>query len=163
MTNKGVYSKEESVQDINNRYLETIKQTVRDALKNIPEKDQLEALIGDDATFRIFNEFEGCYRIIFGSQIELLLELYKKNEYMPKYDVKKLFDEQMVKRKIDFDVDFDKWLGFLTAQGLVQAETVKSDLASLLLANETYRITDKGIAFLTFMMNRNYDPKNIGL
>lgn len=163
MTNKVVYSKEESVQDINNRYLETIKQTVRDALKNIPENEQMEALIGDDATFRIFNEFEGCYRIIFGSQIELLLELYKTNEYMPKYNVKKLFDEQMAKRKIDFDVDFDKWLAFLTTQGLIQAETNKSDLASLLAVNEMYRITDKGVAFLTFIMNRNYDTKNIGL
>lgn len=163
MTNKVVYPKEDTAQDINNRYLETVKQTIRNALKNIPEKEQVEALIGDDAAFRIFNEFEGCYRIIFGSQIELLLELYKTNEYMPKYNVKKLFDEQMTKRKIDFDVDFDKWLVFLTNQGLVQGKNIKADLASLLVANETYRITDKGVAFLTFIVNRNYDNKNIGL
>lgn len=163
MTNKTVYSKEDTVQNINNRYLESIKQIVRDALKPIPEKDQKEALIGDDATFRIFNEFEGCYRIIFGSQIELLLELYKTNEYMPKYDVKKLFDEQMTKRKIDFDVDFDKWLGFLTTQGLIKEEKVNTNLASLLSSGGLYRITDKGVAFLTFIVNRNYDTKNIGL
>lgn len=163
MTKKVVYSPEDTVQNINDRYLESVKRTVREALEKIPEKDRIEALVKDDAIFRIFSDFEVLYRIIFGSQIDLLMELYKNNTYMLKYDVRKLFEEQIKKRKIDFDVDFDKWLSFLITFGLVQEETDKSDMASLLLAGSTYRITDKGIAFLTFIANRDYDHKSIGL
>ena len=53
MTKKVVYSPEDTVQNINDRYLESVKRTVREALEKIPEKDRIEALVKDDAIFRI--------------------------------------------------------------------------------------------------------------
>jgi hypothetical protein len=163
MTKETVYSSEDTLQNINDRYLESVKQIVKEALEKIPEQDRIDALIKDDAMFRIFSDFEALYRIIFGSQIELLIELRKKNEYMPKYDIRKLFDEQMAKRKIEFDVNFDKWLSFLVTFGLIKEESNNSDMASLLSASGVYRITDKGVTFLSFMDSRDYDPKSVGL
>lgn len=163
MTKKMVYSSEDTLQIINDRYLESIKQTIREALEKIPEQDRIDALIKDDAIFRIFSDFEALYRVVFGSQIDLLMELRKKNEYMLKYDIRKLFDEQMKKRKIEFDVDFDKWLGFLVTFDLIKEETNNSDMAALLSASGMYRITDKGMTFLSFIDGRDYDLKSVGL
>mgnify|MGYP003294375820 CR=1 FL=1 len=83
--------------------------------------------------------------------------------YMFKYDIKKLFDEQIIKRKIDFDVDFDRWLSFLITFELIKEEPNSDSLSALLSVSGTYRITDKGIAFLTFIANRGYDMKSVGL
>ena len=163
MTKKAVYSPEDTVQTINDRYLENVKKTVKDALEKIPEKDRIDALVKDDAIFRIFSDFEALYRIVFGSQLDLLMELYTTNTYMFKYDIKKLFDEQIIKRKIDFDVDFDRWLSFLITFELIKEESNSDSLSALLSVSGTYRITDKGIAFLTFIANRGYDMKSVGL
>lgn len=157
-----LYSEQDTVQDINNRVIERTKNFVRQAVEKIPEEKRLDALITDDAMFRIFCEFEVYYRIIFGSQIALLMELYEKNEFFSKEELMTIFKEQLQKRKIDFDVDFDKWLSFLINQELIFSKVDTTSLGASLMGN-LYAITDKGVAFLTFIKSHDYDMKETGV
>ena len=59
------------------------------------------------------------------------------------------------------DIEFDKWLGFLVDQGLI-AKKEETRLAAM-LSSADYHITDKGVAFLTYISNRNYDKKDWGM
>ncbi len=162
MIDHQVYTEQETPQVINQRYLESIKEDLKRQLEKLPKETWLDVLLGDDATFRIFTDFEIYYRIIFGSQIELLVKLYQDNKYISKAEIEIFFKEQMKKRKIDFDVQFDKWLEFLILQNLIRLKREVPSLASY-LAGDMYGISDKGIAFLTYIANRQYDKKDIGL
>jgi predicted transcriptional regulator len=160
---KHVYSEQDTPQVINERYLEAVKKFVKTELDKVPAEKQLEILIADDATFRIFTDFEIYYRIIFGSQISLLVSLYEANKFFSKHELEMFFMNQMQKRKIiiGVDIEFDKWLGFLVDQGLI-AKKEETRLAAM-LSSADYHITDKGVAFLTYISNRNYDKKDWGM
>lgn len=162
MIENSVYTEQETAQIINQRYFESVKESLTSQLEKLSPETRLDVLLSDDATFRIFTDFEIYYRLIFGSQIELLIKLYKDNKYISKSEIEIFFKEQMKKRKIDFDVQFDKWLEFLLMQNLIKTKDSEQLLSSL-LGGTMYSITDKGVAFLTYIANRQYDKKDIGL
>lgn len=159
--NNRIYSEEEDSSVIRERYLETIKNFLRNKLDEVPEKERLDILISDDATFRVVADFEIYYRIIFGSQIGLLITLYKSNRYFSKMEIEDFFNNEMQKRKVELDVKFDNWLNFLLDQELVSKKDVNS--LSEALSGGGYRITDKGVVFLTYISGRNYDNKTWGI
>ena len=85
------------------------------------------------------------------------------NKFFSKHELEMFFMNQMQKRKIiiGVDIEFDKWLGFLVDQGLI-AKKEETRLAAM-LSSADYHITDKGVAFLTYISNRNYDKKDWGM
>jgi hypothetical protein len=130
------------------KYFVEVEAFVRKQLSESPY-EEIEVLIRDDASFRITTEFEWLYRITFGSQIEFLRQLERKKEILNK-DANKFFTAEMTKRNVD-TLSYDEWIGFLSAQTLVKIE------------KKTYKLSDKGLAFLTFIVSKNYDYKPYGL
>lgn len=156
---------DEHIRAAKDRFIETISNGIRDLLKNIPESERMARLIKDDAIFRAFTDFEYIYRIIFGSQIELLGELLVRNTFMTNSEVRSFFDKQLTLRKIDFAVDFEKWKEFLISQGLIVSNNLNNpgNPLAMPLIGFSFSITDKGIAFLSFISERGYDSKTIGI
>lgn len=154
----------ENIRAANDRFINTISNGIKDLLKDVPENERMERLIKDDAIFRAISDFEYTYRIIFGSQIELLDELIRTN-FMTNSEVRAFFDKQLTLRKIDFAVDFEKWKAFLVSQGLIMSNSINNPLNPLdvPLTGFSFSITDKGIAFLTFISDRGYDSKTVGI
>ena len=153
---KHVYSEQDTPQVINERYLEAVKKFVKTELDKVPAEKQLEILIADDATFRIFTDFEIYYRIIFGSQISLLVSLYETNKF---------FDKDV------FASNLYKLIAGVPLPEVASAEEIFFDiavhLATLFAVLIFFRAEIKEIlvGFFSGIKNKKYDDNNfkIGL
>ncbi len=91
--------------------------------------------------------FERIYRKILGSHISFLLWLYKKNIAVDYFDIADFCKQQFIKRRIPEDVALKPWILFLQGHQLVKFEC------------GIYSITDKGVAFLQYLQDNEYDLK----
>jgi len=146
------------------RYIQQIVTLLNAQLSEIPEKQRLDILIRDDALYRIGSEFEFIYRIIFGSQIELLKKMANTN--MSKLEIESFFNTQRLKRQIPSDITFDAWVAFLLQKELIEKDDASNKRAHfegfgkyLDEITNVYKINDKGISFLLYLKERGYDDK----
>ena len=156
MTSDLMQSTIQELRIIQQRFIETNVSILTKQVMEIEENKRIDVLIRDDVSYRILSEFEFIYRIIFGSQIELLYNMV--GNPMSKIDISNFFSGQVIKREIPKDIIFDSWFTFLTSKDLIEKSINKENaLSSLLL--DTHKITDKGVAFLLFITDRGYDNK----
>jgi len=129
------------------KYLETVVTDVRKQLKDSPFHET-EVLIRDDAIFRMLVDFERLYFSIFGSQIAFLDFLTQQQNGITPYKMRQFFNREKQNRKWDIDIDYDKWVSYMISTQLIVKD--KGNVVS---------ITDKGSAFFTYLIERNYDLK----
>lgn len=146
------------------RYLQHIVAALNAQLAEIPERQRMDILIRDDALYRIGSEFEFIYRIIFGSQIELLKKMTSIN--LSTSEMMSFFDTQRLKRQIPSDITFDSWIAFLLQKELIEKDTSSNKKSPfegigkyLDEITNIYKINDKGISFLLYLKERGYDDK----
>lgn len=111
------------------------------SLETMLDGAKIPALTRALASVRVELAFERVYRLIFGSQIAALKRLLE-NGPSNRTEAEGYFDE--IKRRYpEFyrDGNFEEWVGFLLRQELVNVD------------RGTYRITEAGIEFLTYLFN----------
>lgn len=104
-------------------------------------------------------EFEKIYSIIFGSQIELLRQL-SSSKYLTLYQLSTFF--QNIQRsyiKVFEDWSLSQFINILLSNNLIigEADSESSDLIS---RYSEVRITDKGLAFLKYIDDNNYNYRD---
>lgn len=155
----------------NNAYESYIREQMRIIKSQVDKLAQTDAekinlLIRDDALFRIWADFEFIYRLIFGSQIALLLIMTGwASDFGTITRIRENFDVQMKIRNIR-NLSFDAWLEFLIKTNLLQErpQIAHSAKAVFMQASESkkYEITARGIAFISWISERRYDLKKNG-
>lgn len=91
-------------------------------------------------------DFERIYNVIFGSQIQILLDLNSSKDGLPIQNVEALFNKTMLKWRPTFtDWGFDKYMSYLLSTGLVEIDE-----------NRLY-ITQKGEAFVGYLLSQRYN------
>ncbi|HDL7470258.1 TPA: histidine kinase [Yersinia enterocolitica] len=104
-----------------------------------------KVLIRQLAVARVLIWFEQVYRVIFGSQISLLLELKEKSEGELYEKIKKVFDDNKKSSNNLFaDWDFSQYIKYLITQELI------------LVKDGGVFITPRGIDFLKILELSNY-------
>lgn len=125
-------------------YTLEIEKDLKKKLDESPYK-KMEIIVRDSTNYRIATEFERIYRIIFGSQMRLLRNLDTCKQ-LSKKEIMKFFKQE--KRKMpDSDIEFEPWIRFLVSQGLLS------------YAEDEYKITNKGRAFITYVAAMNYEDR----
>lgn len=125
-------------------YMLDMEEYLKQELLQSPYK-KLDIMIRDSANYRIATEFERIYRIIFGSQMRFLrhLDIVKK---ISNKDAIKFFKQE--KKKVsNNDLEYDAWIRFLISQKLIEYK------------DDTYTITNKGLAFITYVATFNYEDR----
>ncbi len=91
-------------------------------------------------------DFERIYNVIFGSQIQLLLDLNANKDGLPIENTDAFFNKIMLKWRPNFtDWGFDKYMSYLLSTGLVE-----------IYKNNAF-ITEKGQAFLNYLISQRYN------
>lgn len=141
---KQEYDVPEIAQEGFRKYVSDIEKRLTEDLKVAPYK-KLDIMVRDSATFRMTTEFERIYRIIFGSQMRLLRHL-ESEKTMSKEEVDKFFRHEKRKQNNKY-LELNSWKDFMVGQGLIGYK------------DNVYQITDKGIAFLTYMAVSSYEDR----
>ncbi len=130
------------------KYLEKVILDVKKQLKQNPFHE-VDILIRDDAIFRMSTEFEQIYYSIFGSQIAFLdFLMSEKNKTSTAYKMHSFFNKEKNERKWQIDVNYNKWVSYMIDMNLI----LKDKQGKIV-------ITDKAIAFLTYIYEKHYDLK----
>lgn len=128
--------------DISQKYEDQIKE-----LGNNKQKLETELI-----NTTIYLEFERIYNAIFGSQI-LLLKVLKSNQginnlFYNSLDIVNYF----VNVKVNWQAELQNWTSSLYMKFLIE-----SNLVNYNSSQDKYYITDKGIAFLSYIAIRGYN------
>ncbi len=128
-----------------------------DAIKNVvkitneSKNKKLEARLNDlerqYAILWMTFGFEKIYHQINGSQIAFLFWLFKNNITADYFDIADFCKKQFIKRRIVEDIPLKPWVHFLQSRQIILYE------------NGLYKLTDKGLAFLKYLLDNEYDLK----
>lgn len=150
----GKISKEDVKNDLQSQ-IEEIKKQYEDQLskekKASTDKDQIINHLLEQLSFKSLQlEFEQIYRLIFGSQIDLLKRL-KASPYFKEPTGNTILFFVLTQRifPIFTNWTFNQYLNFLFTTNLIY------------FANDCYFITDRGKAFLAYIEILNYPKKDL--
>ncbi len=124
------------------------------------DNEKLEYAICSAGIYKTFYKFERIYGLILGTQISLLEFLYK-NKGKAKFDDIASFVEDRLE---NFDMPQDgvntmSLLAFLIRHELVCTPT-SENIDNIIRKKIEYKITEKGVAFLTFLILEGHPNKS---
>lgn len=93
--------------------------------------------------------FERMYRVIYGSQLRVLLHLNRQGvSGTSAADVATIYQQHVSLADDAAKSDFNRWIGFLTRNNFVMFDTFTN----------TYHITATGVSFLQYLVNQFIPP-----
>jgi hypothetical protein len=115
----------------------------------------VERLTGELVSAQLELDFERTYSAILGSQVRLLHALGEAHPAsVPRAFVEALFDAEKTRWGLVLGSwSFEQWMGFLLRRGYGGRSLVEQ------LGDGTYKLTEKGGAFLGYLQSRGYPPK----
>lgn len=149
-TGDTIPKQEERQKDPLPKNIESYEEVRKKTEEKIEKGQDIEKLKKDLINAQIYLDFERIYRIIFGSQIDLLKRLrpiFPSGEFSKDVILFFVFTQRLF--PVFTSWSFDQYLTFLFNVGLIS------------FSSDQYLITEKGKAFLAYIEFLNYPKKDL--